>query len=311
MTDYFEPLRYVVPPEEDGWLLNTILRRRMALSRRLVTRLKGTERGITVNGERRWTNTRVSAGDIVEIRMEREESDDILPQPIPFDMIYEDEHLLIVNKAAGLVVHPTRGHYTNTLANGVVHYWRERGENCRFCPVHRLDRETSGVLAIAKNAFVHRHISEQMKANRTLKQYVAVVHGVLPMERGTIRAAIGRSPENPNVRIVLEEGPPAVTHFEVVERYRFATQIRVRLETGKTHQIRVHLKSLGHPLIGDKMYGLNANSGADPAEPSLIDRHALHAERLGFEHPVAGRWMEFAAPLPEDMERLLRKLSEA
>lgn len=306
MTDYYEPLRYTVPPEEDGWLLRTILRQRMALSRKLLSRLKLTEQGITVNGERRYTNTRVRAGDTVEVRMQQERSDDILPEPIPFDMIYEDEHLLIVNKAAGIVVHPTSGHYTGTLANGVVHYWRSRGENFRFRPVHRLDQETSGVLAIAKNPYVHQHISAQMKANRTKKEYVALVHGVMTEQRGTIRAPIDRDPDSPHIRIVTEKGYPAVTHYEVEERYARATRLRLWLETGRTHQIRVHLQHIGHPLIGDKLY-LPPPGQAEP--PALIGRHALHAARLGFTHPISRRWVEFAAELPDDMAGLIRALS--
>jgi len=299
--EYYEPLTHTVSPEDDGLVLKTVLRKRMSLSRRLLSRLKKTGQGITVNGERRYVNSRVFAGDVIEIRMRKEQSEDILPQPIPFETIYEDEHLLIVNKPAGIVVHPTKGHYTGTLANGVVHYWRERGEHCRFRPIHRLDQETSGVLAIAKNPYVHQHISAQMTANQVTKEYIALVHGMMEERCGTIRANIARDPEHPHLRIVTDSGYPAVTHYSVEEQYPGAAKVRLRLETGRTHQIRVHMSYLGHPLIGDKLYGGNSGGLA-------MDRHALHASKLAFTHPVTRKWMEFAAKLPDDFIQWIETL---
>jgi 23S rRNA pseudouridine1911/1915/1917 synthase len=305
---YYEPLRHIVSAEEDGWLLKAVLKSRLGLSRRLVTRLKQDEEGITVNGERRFTNVRVHAGDVVEVRMPEEQSADILPEPVPFEIIYEDEHLLIVNKAPGMIVHPTHGHYTGTLANGVVHYWLAQGRQYRFRPVHRLDQDTSGVLAIAKNPYVHQQISEQMKARRTRKVYLAFVWGAPSSPCGTVDAPIGRCPDQPRIRMVSEEGYPAVTHYEVLETYRRASKVRLRLETGRTHQIRVHMQYLGHPLIGDSLYGNPAADSIGAAEAAKdrmpISRQALHAAILGFTHPADGKWREFAAPLPEDMRKL-------
>lgn len=253
---YYEPLTYVVAPEEDGMPLKSILRDRMKLSRKLLSRLKLTPEGITVNGERRYTSVRVQAGDVVEIRMEQEQSEDILPQPLPIDILFEDEQLLIVNKEAGMIVHPTHGHYTHTLANAVVHHWSVKGEKVRFRPVHRLDRETSGVLAIAKTAFAHQQISAQMQAGGVEKSYLALVHGAVSQDFGTIDAPIDRDPESPHVRIVLPGGYRAVTHYETAERYgNAASLVRLRLETGRTHQIRVHMTHIGHPLLGDALYG--------------------------------------------------------
>jgi 23S rRNA pseudouridine1911/1915/1917 synthase len=303
---YYQPLQYMVPPEEDGWLLRTILQNRLQLSRKLLSRLKLTEAGITVNGERCYITVRVRSGDLVEIRMQEEESEDILPQDIPIDRVYEDDHLLIVNKPPGMIVHPTHGHYTNTLANGVVHYWKTRGERYRFRPVHRLDQETSGVLAIAKNPYAHQSISEQMQEDQVQKLYLAVVYGTLAENSGTIDAPIDRSVDNPHVRVVTRDGYRAVTHYRVVARYASATLVELRLETGRTHQIRVHMQHIGHPLIGDKMYLLD-----QPARfkgMPMIDRHALHAHRLGFKHPVDRRELEFVAELPDDMQRLIKEL---
>ncbi|MGF9714606.1 RluA family pseudouridine synthase [Paenibacillus naphthalenovorans] len=306
MTSYYKPLQYIVPPEDDGMLLRTVLQQRMGISRKLLSRLKMTEQGILLNGERRYIDVKVRAGDRVEARMEVETSDDILPQPIPLDILYEDEELLVLNKEAGRIVHPTHGHYTETLANGVVHYWLEKGERFRFRPVHRLDQETSGVLAVAKNAYVHQQISEQMQTTGLKKEYVALVHGVLALDEGTVDAPIDRDPLSPHLRIVIDTGYPSVTHYRVERRFRNATWVRLWLETGRTHQIRVHMKHLGHPLFGDKLYGLEESE--EPSTSVFIGRHALHAAVLGLTHPISRKWMEFHAPLPSDIQQCLDRL---
>ncbi|MGW9125735.1 RluA family pseudouridine synthase [Paenibacillus chitinolyticus] len=311
MMNYYSPLTYVVPPDEEGFYLKTILQNRMGLSRKLLSRLKLTEQGITVNGKREYISIKVNGGDVIEIRMQEEESEDILPQDLPLEILYEDEHLLIVNKESGMIVHPTHGHYLNTVANAAVHHWKERGENVRFRPVHRLDQETSGVLAIAKNPYVHQQISEQMIAHSITKEYLAIVHGTVAEDRGTIDAPIDRDPEQPHVRIVTPSGYRAVTHYETVRRYDGITLVRLMLETGRTHQIRVHMKHLGHPLLGDKMYGPEADfaageaPGADDAAGPALARQALHAYRLGFVHPGTRERVEFTAPLPADMQAVL------
>lgn len=300
---YYEPLTYNVPANEDGMELRTILQRRLFISRKLLSRLKLTEQGITVNGVRRYINYRVQAGDLVEVRMEEETSDDILPQDIPVDVICEDDHLLIVNKPAGLIVHPTTGHWANTLANGIVHMWLQRGLRIRFRPIHRLDKETSGVLAVAKNPYIHQNVSEQMKAGTVEKEYLAIVHGRVEQEAGTVDAPIDRNPESPHYRIVTPAGYPSVTHYRVVERLPDATLLSIRLETGRTHQIRVHMAYLGHPLLGDAMYGEPLRDEGLP-----LERQALHARLLAFEHPVTKERVTFTAPLPRDLEVVLSYL---
>jgi 23S rRNA pseudouridine1911/1915/1917 synthase len=345
MTSYYPPITYIVPPLEDGWLLKTILQKRMDVSRKLLSRLKMTDQGITLNGERVYISVKVSSGDEVQIRMEEETSEDILPQPIPFETLYEDGHLLVVNKAAGMIVHPTHGHYTETLANGVVHYWAEKGERVRFRPVHRLDRETSGVLVIAKDPYSHQHISEQMIAGTVDKRYAALVHGVPAVPSGDIDGPIDRDPLEPHRRIVTPEGYPSLTRYAVKEVYaRAASRVELKLESGRTHQIRVHMSSIGCPLIGDGMYrhplygrlpvaglvpppggeqleaeqmprgmeqeeaGLSPGEAAQLAEIAELDasipRQALHAVRLSFRHPVTHADLVFEAPLPPDMALL-------
>jgi 23S rRNA pseudouridine1911/1915/1917 synthase len=282
------------------------------VSRKLLSRIKLTERGITVNGERQYINIKVKAGDRVEIRMEEEQSEDILPQDIPLHILHEDEHLLILAKDAGIIVHPTHGHYMNTIANGVVYHWQQAGITCRFRPVHRLDQETSGVLAIAKTPYVHQQISEQMIQHLVKKEYLAFVWGTVASPSGTINEPIDRDPEQPHVRIVRPDGYAAVTHYEVVKQFEKAALVRIWLETGRTHQIRVHMRHLGHPLLGDKMYTLEqyGEVAAELEANDRLHRQALHAFKLGFVHPGTRVWTEFNAPLPADLSELEQWLAD-
>ncbi|AZN42833.1 RluA family pseudouridine synthase [Paenibacillus albus] len=307
-AEYYEPLAVVVSSEDDGKMVRNVLERRLGVSRKLLSRLKLTELGITVNGERVYTNDRVATGDLVVIRMEQEESDDILPEQMALDIVYEDKDLLIVNKPPGLIVHPTQGHYTGTLANGVVHHWKSRGEKVRFRPIHRLDEETSGLVAIAKNPYIHQQLSEQLQAGEVNKRYRAYVYGSPVAAKGTVDEPIDRDTDNPHLRVVRADGYPSVTHYEVEAVYGggAAAKVRIKLETGRTHQIRVHMKHIGCPLIGDKLYGFAGEEaeGGSPELEAAVQRQALHAAILSFKHPITGEQMTFEAALPDDLQQL-------
>jgi 23S rRNA pseudouridine1911/1915/1917 synthase len=303
----FEPLVWIAEAEDAGKPLRDVLRRRLGVSRRLLVRLKATEQGIAVNGRRAWTNQPVAAGDRIELRILREESEEILPQPMELSVVFEDDHLLVVNKPAGQIVHPTTGHYTGTLANGIVHYWRERGEKCRFHPVHRLDEHTSGLVVVAKHAYAHQQLAEQMTGGGVEKRYLAYVYGRPPEDRGEVDAPIGRSSEDPHRRIVRADGAPSRTYYSVAAAYPCgASAVEIRLGTGRTHQIRVHMLHIGCPLIGDEYYRDETRipPGLAGALQGVISRQALHAWRLSFRHPVTGLPMELAADLPRDMREL-------
>ncbi|GMK48777.1 putative RNA pseudouridine synthase YjbO [Paenibacillus glycanilyticus] len=310
IAGYYKALAVEVGADLAGKDVRTVLERKLGVSRSLLSRLKLTEYGITINGVRAYTTAKVTEGDLVAIRMEEEISEDILPQDLPLSIVFEDDYLLVVNKPAGIIVHPTKGHYTNTLANGIVHHWHVNGERVRFRPVHRLDEDTSGLVVIAKNPYIHQQLSEQLQAGTIMKMYCAYVYGAPSPAEGTVDAPIDRDPEDPHVRIVTPEGYPSVTHYKTTHVYGEgqAAKVRLKLETGRTHQIRVHMKHIGCPLIGDGMYG--RQSGKADKWESAAGRQALHAETLGLTHPMTKEWMEWTAALPPDLEKLELALRE-
>lgn len=308
---YYEPLTVVVSPEEGGMTVRKVLERRLGVSRKLLSRLKLTEQGITVNGRRVYTSERVQEGDQLTMRMEQEESDDILAEPMELDIVFEDRDLLIVNKPPGIVVHPTHGHYTGTLANGVIYHWKQRGEKVRFRPVHRLDEDTSGLVAIAKTPYVHQQLSEQLQRGEVDKRYRAYVYRAPRELAGTVDAPIDRDPEEPHVRIVTPSGYDSVTHYDTEAVYGngIAAKVKLKIETGRTHQIRVHMRHIGCPLIGDKLYGYassdgDASEGGSPQMEAAVNRQALHAAVLGLTHPISRERMVFEAALPHDLQQL-------
>ena len=231
---------------------------------------------------------------------------DIRPENIPLDILYEDQWLMVVNKPKDMVVHPSAGHLEGTLVNAIMAHCGENlsGINGVLRPgiVHRIDKDTTGALLICKEDTVHRNLAEQLKEHSIKRRYRAIVQGNLKEDEGTVDAPVGRHPtDRKKMAVNHKNGKNAVTHYKVLERFGQATYIECRLETGRTHQIRVHMASLGHPLLGDTVYGSSKN-------PYHLQGQALHAMILGFVHPVTGEYMEFEAPLPDYFLKLLDKL---
>ena len=230
------------------------------------------------------------------------------PEAIPLNIVYEDEWLLVVNKPAGMVVHPAPGHAAGTLVNALLHHCRDLagiGGDLRPGIVHRLDKDTSGVLVIAKNDLAMTGLAAQFKSREVRKQYAALVWGQPVPERGTIKTLVGRNPhDRKKMSAKPASGRPAVTHYETIQKFPEASFLRVRIETGRTHQIRVHLAHIGHPVVGDTQYGRARKTD----RPIPAERQMLHAEQLAFTHPRTGLPLEFQAPIPEDMRTLLKQL---
>jgi 23S rRNA pseudouridine1911/1915/1917 synthase len=235
-------------------------------------------------------------------------------QAIPLNIVYEDEDILVVDKSIGLVVHPGAGNPDQTLVNALLHHAPELKNLPRAGVVHRLDKDTSGLLVVARSLRAHTRLVEQLQAREFEREYQAVINGMLTAG-GTVDAPIGRHPSQRTKMAVSESGRPAISHYRVIERFRVHTLVQVRLETGRTHQIRVHMAHLRHPLVGDTQYGGRPRLPPDPS-PELIQllqhfpRQALHAAKLGLEHPASGEFMEWEAPLPEDMLSLIAALQE-
>ena len=258
---------------------------------------------VFVNGKAVKASYRVMEGDEAVCEVPDAIEPEILPENIPLDILYEDQDVIVVNKPKGMVVHAAAGHYTGTLVNALMYHCREdlSGINGVLRPgiVHRIDMDTTGAIIACKNDLAHSSIAAQLKEHSITRRYEAIVHGVLKEDEGTINAPIGRSPKDrKKMAVHVPGGKPAVTHYRVLDHYQNFTHIECRLETGRTHQIRVHMASLGHPLLGDQVYG--------PSKcPYKLQGQTLHAGVLGFLHPRTGAYMEFTAPLPDYFRHLL------
>ena len=263
--------------------------------------------GVLVNGRPEKSSDRGAPGDQVELEVPEPEEPEILAEEMDLDILYEDRDIILINKPKGMVVHPAAGHYSGTLVNGLMAHCREdlSGINGVLRPgiVHRIDMDTTGVLIACKNDFAHTSIAQQLKVHSITRKYYAIVHGVIREEEGTVNAPIGRHPtDRKKMSINTKNGREAVTHYRVLQRFEKFTYVECQLETGRTHQIRVHMASIHHPLLGDTVYG--------PAKcpVSGLQGQTLHAGVLGFIHPRTGEYMEFSAPLPEYFQELLKKL---
>lgn len=260
---------------------------------------------VLVNQVVRKANYKLKAGERVILRLPEAEATEIQPENIPLDILYEDADIIVINKARGMVVHPAAGVYHGTLVNALLAHCKDlSGINGLIRPgiVHRLDKDTSGVMVAAKNDKAHLDLAEQIRTKAAHRRYWAVVHGNIKEEEGVIHGAIGRHPvDRKKMAIVPEHGKSATTKFKVLERFGDYTLVECTLLTGRTHQIRVHMTHIGHPLVGDPKYGVRKS-------PFAIQGQALHSISLTLTHPQTGEVMEFTAPVPEDMEKILRAL---
>ncbi len=260
---------------------------------------------VRINGSPAKASAKLKPGDVVEIELPEVREAEAVPQDIPLDVVYEDADVLIVNKPRGMVVHPAAGNEDGTLVNAVMYRCGDSlsaiGGVLRPGIVHRIDKDTTGLLAVAKNNAAHLSLSEQLKDRSLSRTYYALVHGNIKEEVGTVDAPIGRSSADRKKMAVTADGRDAVTDFEVVERFGKYTLVRCKLRTGRTHQIRVHMRHIGHPIVGDKTYGVKN-------EDFNLEGQLLHAGEIGFIHPSTGERMSFSAPLPQDFARVLERL---
>ena len=283
-----------------GIKVDTLLKRHLGLSGTVVRRIKWLEDGILVDGARVNTRFCPQEGQVLSVRLsDPERRSGILSAPGPLDIVYEDGDVVVLNKAPGVPVHPGPGHYSDTVGNYLLHYYDQEGTEGDFHPVHRLDRGTSGLLVVARHPHAQEVLKAQLHTDGFRREYLAVCQGVPEPAAGTVDAPLGPKPGSLVEQVVRPDGKPARTHYEVVKAGENCALVRLVLDTGRTHQIRVHLAHLGHPLVGDFLYGTE--------EPDRIPRPALHSHRLTFRHPITGQEMSFTAPVPPDMKRLMEQ----
>lgn len=306
MTEELKQYNFIVTDEMEGERIDKYLTGLMdSLSRSYIQKLLA-EGNITVNANNIRANYKVKSDDIIKLYLPPAVTPDIEPEDIPISVLYEDEDVIVVNKPKGMVVHPAAGHYSHTLVNALLFHCHGNlsGINGILRPgiVHRIDKDTTGSIIACKNDFAHASLAEQLKEHSIVRKYHAICCGRLKEETGTIHTLIGRHPnDRKKMAVVQAEGKDAVTHYKVLKRFEKYTYVECVLETGRTHQIRVHMAHIGHPLLGDKVYG-TAKS------PFRLEGQTLHAKILGFHHPATDKYIETDAPLPEYFQELLNNL---
>jgi len=293
-------IKYIVDEKYNGKTVEQLSRGELKISAKLFKRLKLNAR-LKINDVVCRSIDLLKTGDVFTADISDLEKSDIEPNYIPLDILYEDNEILVVNKPPFMSVHPSMGNYTTTLANGVMYHFMQNGGAGVFRAVNRLDKNTSGICVIAKTQYVHSILSKQIQSGEFKRRYYAVVHGNIESDEGTIDCPIKREQESIIKRVVADDGKEAITHFKVLERYKNCTVLDIVLETGRTHQIRVHFSHIGNPLYGDWLYG----TGNDE---DFINRQALHAYTIKFIHPVKNEWLNFTATIPDDIRDLLENL---
>ncbi len=294
-------LKSVINNDYDKKKIREFLKDGLELSSRFIKKA-GREKRVFVNGKPVTMNYILSVGEIVEVELQREESQDIEPEDIDIEVVYEDDDILVLNKQPFMVVHPTKNYSTGTLANGILYYFKKTGQNCIVRLVSRLDMNTSGLIIIGKNQYAHAKLSSEMKTERFQKRYLALVHGNFEEKEGTINKPIYRVGGETIERVIDERGKESITHYKVIESFNGADLVECLLETGRTHQIRVHLKSMGHTIFGDELYGKEFD------DEQYINRQALHAYGLDFYSPRSEEKLSLRAELPNDLKELINKL---
>lgn len=315
-----QTLRIVVPPKQSKERIDVYLTHQIQNATRSKVRQAIDEGLVLVNGNRVKPSHSVSPGEIIDITLPRPPRMDAQPENIPLDIVHEDDQLLVVNKPAGMVTHPAYGNYAGTLVNALLHHCKSLSTvNTEMRPgiVHRLDKDTSGLLVVAKNDAAHHALAKQFSKRTIDREYWALVWGRFKQPQGTIEASLGRSKRDRKKVTVTAEGKPAVTEYEVMREYDFLSLVCLKLKTGRTHQIRVHLAHVGHPVFGDPSYGgRNATWGGLEGKRArraqyllkLISRQALHAKTIGFAHPATRQFVKFDSEIPEDMQKVLAGL---
>ncbi len=296
-----ELIKISIPEAYDNLMIKEILYDHLDFSRKSLSKIKNNH-GIFLNGQDVYVTVKVKTGDVLQLFIPEESSEEILPQPIPIHIVYEDEDIVVIDKQAHIVVHPTRSHYLGTIANGLIYYWQSRGEKYRFRPVNRLDKDTSGLFIVAKNQYAHHKLALQIRENQLTRTYHAIVHGIIIKDNGAIEAPILKDPHHATKRIVVNDvdAKTATTFYHVLKRSKQFSLVQLQLGTGRTHQIRVHMSYINHPLVGDELYGGKATY--------VMKRQALHAFELNFYHPVTGKMLKFKALYPKDMNEFISTL---
>lgn len=300
-----EKMEHIILDEQAGERIDKVLTSMNKEWSRTQVQLWIKDGHILVNGQIIKTNYKCNKGDQISIEIPEPEELNVVAEEMNLDIYYEDQDVLVVNKPKGMVVHPAPGHTTGTLVNGLMAHCKDlSGINGVMRPgiVHRIDKDTSGLLMVAKNDLAHESLVNQLVEKSVTRKYQAIVHGIIPHDYGTIDAPIARDPKERQSMTVVDNGKRAVTHFQVLDRFKEFTYVECQLETGRTHQIRVHMKYIGYPLVGDPKYG--------PRKTLQIDGQALHAGVLGFVHPRTNEYLEFEAPLPAYFEQLLVELKK-